>query len=501
MNSQELIKEYILDKKSSVKLSILQFLSDHLFYITNDYLADHFHMSKLNFSLYLKELEQDILSLKIYDDPILKKNNFIKSNIPYNDLTTYYYHLLIKYCENSTNYNILISLLRKDTKSILNISQQTNFSVSYIYSRMKNINAFLFYYGIKIDFSKPGKKTIIGDELQIHYCIIDVYWNIYSNIDINFNQDYEHLVKPTLNNYVKREAIQNLENGMLDKLYVLIHLCLKNFPINSWESVQQEFKDMPDTETFANEFFDILKPDLHLGYELRIVINLLSRLMISKTETLDINLKQYQFLKERKSKYFDYSKELIEAFVTEFNLTIPQNDHVIYTLNFIRNQMFYDLLTENHPNTTMASYTIYNEKTDKRVREKIILFYESFNKTKTARYPFIQKQNPKWLLEDLLHIYDRYSEREKIQIGVNFTRDYYINDDLCSQIEQHFGSENIILKKKVMKNCDIIISDCLVKYMPEKTKIIYLIDGDITSEKIKDMFKQLSDHIFDLRQE
>jgi len=84
---------------------------------------------------------------------------------------------------------------------------------------------------------------------------------------------------------------------------------------------------------------------------------------------------------------------------------------------------------------------------------------------------------------------------------VNFTRDYYINDELCSQIEQHFGSNNVLLKKKAMRTCDIIISDCFINDLPEKTKIIYLIDGDITSQKIKDMFKQLSDHLFDLRQE
>lgn len=501
MNSQELIKEYILDKKSSVKLSMLQFLSDHLFYITNDYLADYFHMSKLNFSLYLKELEQDILSLNLCDDPILKKNNFIMSNIPYNELTTYYYHLLIKYCENSTNYNILISLLRKDTKSILNISQQTNFSVSYIYSRMKNINAFLYYYGIKIDFSKPGKKNIHGNELQIHYCIIDVYWNIYSNIDLHFNQDYDHVVEPMLNNYVKRDAIQNLESGMLDKLYVMIHLCLRNFPVTSWESVQKEFASLLDAEIFTHDHFDILKPNPHLSHELRIMINLLSRLMISKTEIFEINLKQYQLLEQGDSKYFNYSSELIDTFIAKFNLNVPENDRVIYTLNFVRNQMFYDLLTEKHPNTTMPSYTIYNEKTDKQVKEKIERFYLQFNKPRAVDYPFIEKQNLKWLLEDLIHLYDRYSVREKIQIGLNFTRDYYINDDLCSQIEQHFGSKNIILKKKAMKNCDIIISDCLVYNMPEKTKIIYLIDGDITSERIKGLFKQLSDNIFDLRQE
>ncbi|MGM0169585.1 hypothetical protein IGI39_003901 [Enterococcus sp. AZ135] len=53
MNSQELIQEYLLDKKNRIKLSILQFLADNPFYITSDYLAERFQMSLLNFSIYM----------------------------------------------------------------------------------------------------------------------------------------------------------------------------------------------------------------------------------------------------------------------------------------------------------------------------------------------------------------------------------------------------------------------------------------------------------------
>jgi hypothetical protein len=159
MNSQELITKYLLDKKSRIKLAILQFLSDNPFYITRDYLTEEFQLSTLNFTLYMKELEADILSLQLSEQPVLKKGNFVKINLPYADLATYYYRLLLAYCEQSTNYLILVSLLKKDTNSILSISEKTNFSVSYIYSRMKNINAFLFHYGIAITFSKPGKKN------------------------------------------------------------------------------------------------------------------------------------------------------------------------------------------------------------------------------------------------------------------------------------------------------------------------------------------------------
>ncbi|WP_288226166.1 helix-turn-helix domain-containing protein [uncultured Enterococcus sp.] len=501
MNSQDLITKYLLDKKSRIKLAILQFLSDNPFYITRDYLTEEFQLSTLNFTLYMKELEADILSLQLSEQPVLKKGNFVKINVPYADLGTYYYRLLLAYCEQSTNYQILVSLLKKDTNSILSISEKTNFSVSYIYSRMKNINAFLFHYGIAITFSKPGKKTIKGNELQLHYCLVDIYWNIHSNVTIHSSDEsYQHAVH-TLNLYVKKDVLQHLENGMMDKLYLLIHLCLKNFPITSLAKFHGQLQQIPNVELFTHPTFDLLKPNLPLSDEARMAINILSRLLVSKTETSDVNVEQYAVLQQEKTLYFQYAEEMIATFSKAFELTIPENERILYTLNFIRNQVYYDVLSKNNPNTTMASFLIYTEKKHQEVKEAIEGFYQEFKSLKKTDYPFMEKQSEQGLLEDLIHIYDRYKKKEKIVIGVNFTRDYYINDDLCSQIEQHFGTKNVLLKKKAMNQCDIVISDCPLTHLPETTRIVYLIDGNITSKKMKELFKQLSDHIFDLRQE
>ncbi len=49
MQTQEAIKTFLLKKKSNTKLDIFLFLSEHRFFITTQYLADHFHMSESNF--------------------------------------------------------------------------------------------------------------------------------------------------------------------------------------------------------------------------------------------------------------------------------------------------------------------------------------------------------------------------------------------------------------------------------------------------------------------
>ncbi|WP_394701568.1 helix-turn-helix domain-containing protein [uncultured Enterococcus sp.] len=59
--------------------------------------------------------------------------------------------------------------------SVLTLSRRTNYSASYLYTRMKTISNFLSLYGIAVRFSKAGKKLITGSEFQIQYCILDVY--------------------------------------------------------------------------------------------------------------------------------------------------------------------------------------------------------------------------------------------------------------------------------------------------------------------------------------
>ena len=48
MQTQEAIKTFIL-KKKQYKIRYFSFLSEHRFFITTQYLADHFHMSESNF--------------------------------------------------------------------------------------------------------------------------------------------------------------------------------------------------------------------------------------------------------------------------------------------------------------------------------------------------------------------------------------------------------------------------------------------------------------------
>ena len=51
---------------------------------------------------------------------------------------------------------------------------------------MKDVNQFLKLYGIAFKFTAKGKKIVAGTEVQIQYCFLDVYWNIFSNTSVPY---------------------------------------------------------------------------------------------------------------------------------------------------------------------------------------------------------------------------------------------------------------------------------------------------------------------------
>ncbi len=130
-------KNVSFKEKSNTKLDIFLFLSEHRFFITTQYLADHFHMSESNFLLYIKELEQDFERLNLTELHIDKQKPFLKLNFEGIDPAYCYYRLFGRYCKESVSYEILTSLFSCQTNSIISLSQQTNYSASYLYTKMK----------------------------------------------------------------------------------------------------------------------------------------------------------------------------------------------------------------------------------------------------------------------------------------------------------------------------------------------------------------------------
>lgn len=109
------------------------------------------------------------MTLDLEDVSLIRQKKFVQLDLKNTDSAKCYYELFGKYCLESTNFKILTALLEPTGHSIVSISQTTNYSSSYLYSKMKAVNQFLKLYGIAFKFTAKGK-IVAGTEVQIQYC-------------------------------------------------------------------------------------------------------------------------------------------------------------------------------------------------------------------------------------------------------------------------------------------------------------------------------------------
>lgn len=399
MQTQEAIKKYLLKKKNVTKLDIFLFLSEHRFFITTHYLADYFDMSDSNLLLYIQELEQDFTTLEFEEIAIVKQKNFIKLACEEIDIAKCYYGLLGKYCSEFTNYQILTALLSENGNTMTSLSQQTNYSPSYLYSN-----------------------------------------------------ESEQTIAYTLNAYFKKDLLIALNGGMIDKLYLLLKICQENFPATTLKNVQKEFTEHGYIDYLVDPVFDLLHPNLPIGYEQRILINVLARLAISKIESDELSQYQYELLLKAKVPHIMYCKKMVEAFATHFSLNIPRDQQALYTMNFARNKIFSTFLNHDQPNTPLPTFVLYQGKKNFTVlQNEIERFYLQFREEHHHYLPeILERENVQWIVEDLLHLYDRFKAQPTIVIGINYTKNFYVGKDLLVKIEQIFSSDSIIIQKYYM---------------------------------------------------
>ena len=502
MQTQEAIKKFLLKKKSVTKLEIFLFLTEHQFFITTRYLADHFAMSESNLILYIQELEQDFLSLNLAELSIINQKKFLKLEIDQADIAKCYYQLFGKYCLESTNFQIITALLEHNANSIVSISQQTNYSASYLYTKMKSINQFLALYGISFKFSSRGKKVITGTELQIQYCFLDVYWTIFANTTLPYGEEEKMTIDFTLNTYFKKDLLESMNGGMTDKLYLILKICHYNFPMTSLENVQKELSQFQYIHRLVDPDVDILNSQLPLCYEQRILINVLARLTISQLDSNERSIQHYQELLKASFPYLLYSKKLVEEFSHYFQLDIPKKQKILYSLSFAIIQLHNTFLDSEQPNTPLPTVMFYQEQENYlKLENAIARFYQEFKSQYWDYLPnFLEKENTQWIIEELFHLYDSFKKQPTIVIGINYTKDFYISKDLINKIQQIFSTESIVIQRYYMEECHIVISDSPLDHLPSHIKKIYLLKGVIQPNDWKKIITQLALCIFEIKQ-
>ncbi|HFM7577660.1 TPA: M protein trans-acting positive regulator, partial [Enterococcus faecium] len=117
-------------------------------------------------------------------------------------------------------------------------------------------------------------------------------------------------------------------------------ICKENFPATSVKDVQKEFTEYEYIDFFIDLSVDILRPNLPICREQRILVNILARLSITKIESEETSLEQYKLLKKANVPHVLYSREMVESLCTVFDLFIPEKEKILYSLAFARNKLY-----------------------------------------------------------------------------------------------------------------------------------------------------------------
>lgn len=499
MQTKEAIKTYLLSQKVGNKLAVFHYLLNYPDYLNHSYLVKNCHISENTLILYLKELNQDLQQKVAPTIRVTSRHQFATLDLAGMDSAECYYKLLGAYCKEATNYRIVTSLLNRKVNSIIALSHETNYSVPYLYSRMKEIDQFLALFGLAISFTKSGERKIVGTEIQIQYCLIDVYWRIFANTELPFRE------KDTLNtfqfvdHYLDFHLADRLTSGQLDKVALVLMLCTDNFPFTSFEAVKKDIAKYPSNRIFLHPKLDFLKPDLDLCDEQRIILNILLRLTAAKVGTDEENYQHYILFQENHSPFFDTAKALVAALIKEFDLAIPENKQVLAILNICRNRLFNTYLQPTQPNLVLPSVSMQQDNPAFSVfMKRLRKFYQVFNQENPQYSTDLEKENVDWILEDLFHLYDCYRQVEPLRIGVNCTSNYYVSDDIIGKIKQVF-TDNLQLQTSQMAKCDIVISDCPLPDLAPEIKKIYFIDGLANRDSLPLLMERLAHEIFTLK--
>lgn len=101
---------------------------------------------------------------------------------------------------------------------------------------------------------------------------------------------------------------------------------------------------------------------------------------------------------------------MVESLCTVFDLFIPEKEKILYSLAFARNKLYNGFLNFNQPNTPLPTFMLYQEHSVlKEVQTAIEQFYMDFREQNQHLLPVIlEKENVQWMVEDLVHLYDRY---------------------------------------------------------------------------------------------
>lgn len=150
---------------------------------TNNSLMEKFELTTSSLRRYLFELKEDIKI--VFDNQVMlnKQNNInvIEILSPKLNVNEIVLQLQFFYIKDNPLYIFLKAIIFKQYHSIIELSQDLNYSEANTYKLLAETNEILSFFGGKLTFK--GKSNIDGDEIGIRYFLYLIFWNFFRTLE------------------------------------------------------------------------------------------------------------------------------------------------------------------------------------------------------------------------------------------------------------------------------------------------------------------------------
>lgn len=433
----------LLDERTNLKLSIIQKLEQHYsFSERKDILCEQLNTSQYLLERSVLEINEDLKRFGLIEDmELIEHGNEI---ILFQGQQTSSSIVEEKYLKYSLEFTLLQTIFLNQFTSIKKYGEKHGMSRTVVYKIVDRIRNELAQYDIKL--SKTFQ--LVGDEMKIRQYFNMLYYRIYKDSDEPYNQSYVLSVNELFS--AIKPHFEEINTYYLFKHYLFVMLERVKRKRQYFLPSHFHSADFDQENTIYQAIAQWSRQTLNgttreIESEVRGIISQLSVYLIEFCDVENKNIEKYT---QQLTQLFLEHPELTltgHEFWNNVNRTIYQHKFITPLIDLTLRVMDLDFFHERYPILFEICHTfIYQLGKEEFKFSKKSLFFN--------------------LLLELSQQYDQESEKNTINIHVNFTQGEKYNQFIKAQIKI-FDSFSLNFQPVIRPNTDLIVSD----YLPTTT--------------------------------
>lgn len=403
------------------------------------------------------------------------------------------------YLKNSIGYLLLDDLLNHRFVTIQAFADKYHISVATVMRKLKELRELLDEYNIKLNLKQ--KDPLVGQEYQIRFFYLSLYWQAYEESNWPFKGVSEVKIEKMISALVKEAP--DLAYPATRRLKLLLGIVFTRLKQKKPLTCLNEFFDAPDNMLFSKELFQEKMPNFLPKYQTKdITINwdlevnytyFLSSVL--ETYSLDDCIRKNWLSELLGKKLCPVSIRWIELFCERFEISLNQLDYVYLLVN----------LTYQHSRSLAVSGQFYTFGRGNSLEVFIPTIPHLHDKVKDLMNAFalenemaakIIKNNPDFIRDYVILIRPILESYQKPLKMLAYSKISRVNRqwiELCVQKNVH---QSIVFVASLEDNPQMIISDFpLEERICEEYKVFYIkpVQTPRDWNRLNEFIKDLSD--------